>query len=100
MKMRKNAGRGLALVTELVHEIAMKRQPNAVGAIGPYRRLSEFSKYHFRARWFSPLIFAAMNSIRLRRCSPSLNPEAPKLCESIGVKFEAEIIGQFGPAGI
>jgi N-carbamoyl-L-amino-acid hydrolase len=32
--MRKNAGRGLALITELVHEIAMKNQPNAVGAIG------------------------------------------------------------------
>jgi len=34
MAMRKNAGRGLALVTELVHEIAMNNQPNAVGAIG------------------------------------------------------------------
>jgi N-carbamoyl-L-amino-acid hydrolase len=32
--MRRNAGRGLALITELVHEIAMKNQPNAVGAIG------------------------------------------------------------------
>ncbi len=33
--LRRNAGRGLARVTELVHEIyAMKRQPNAVGAIG------------------------------------------------------------------
>ena len=30
MRMRKNAGRGLALITELVHEIAMNRQPNAV----------------------------------------------------------------------
>jgi N-carbamoyl-L-amino-acid hydrolase len=27
MHMRKNAGRGLALITELVHEIAMKNQP-------------------------------------------------------------------------
>jgi N-carbamoyl-L-amino-acid hydrolase len=34
MPMRKNAGRGLARITELVHEIAMKHQPNAVGAIG------------------------------------------------------------------
>ena len=34
MNMRKNAGRGLAQVTELVHEIAMANQPNAVGAIG------------------------------------------------------------------
>ncbi|MCI5038312.1 MAG: Zn-dependent hydrolase, partial [Donghicola eburneus] len=34
MPMRKNAGRGLARITELVHEIAMKHEPNAVGAIG------------------------------------------------------------------
>jgi beta-ureidopropionase / N-carbamoyl-L-amino-acid hydrolase len=34
MKMRRNAGRGLAQVTELVHRIAMAHQPNAVGAIG------------------------------------------------------------------
>src|SRR5690606_26124353 len=34
MPMRRNAGRGLAQVTELVHEIAMRHQPTAVGAIG------------------------------------------------------------------
>lgn len=34
MPMRKNAGRGLARITELVHEIAMDNAPNAVGAIG------------------------------------------------------------------
>lgn len=34
MYMRRNAGRGLARVTELVHEIALQYQPNAVGAIG------------------------------------------------------------------
>ena len=34
MPMRKNAGRGLAQITELVHEIAMDNAPNAVGAIG------------------------------------------------------------------
>ena len=34
MPLRKNAGRGLAQVTELVHEVAMSHQPRAVGAIG------------------------------------------------------------------
>ncbi|MBZ0228068.1 MAG: allantoate amidohydrolase, partial [Bauldia sp.] len=34
MAMRRNAGRGLAQITELVHNIAMAHQPNAVGAIG------------------------------------------------------------------
>ncbi|MFN6977497.1 MAG: M20/M25/M40 family metallo-hydrolase, partial [Gemmobacter sp.] len=34
MRMRRNAGRALAQITEAVHDIAMKYQPNAVGAIG------------------------------------------------------------------
>ena len=34
MPKRRNAGLGMARVTELVHEIAMEYQPNAVGAIG------------------------------------------------------------------
>lgn len=34
MHKRRNAGLGLARVTELVHEVAMDYQPNAVGAIG------------------------------------------------------------------
>ena len=50
MHMRKNAGRGLALVTELVHEIAMKNQPNAVGAIGHIDVYPEFAQYHPRPR--------------------------------------------------
>ncbi|GGE23963.1 Zn-dependent hydrolase [Aureimonas endophytica] len=34
MAKRRNAGLGLARVTELVHQVAMEHQPNAVGAIG------------------------------------------------------------------
>ena len=34
MVKRRNAGLGLARITELVHETAMAHQPNAVGAIG------------------------------------------------------------------
>ena len=34
MKMRVNAGLGMARITERVHQIAMSHQPNAVGAVG------------------------------------------------------------------
>ncbi len=34
MPKRRNAGLGMARITELVHEVAMDYQPNAVGAIG------------------------------------------------------------------
>jgi N-carbamoyl-L-amino-acid hydrolase len=51
--MRKNAGRGLALITELVHEIAMKNQPNAVGASG-ISTSTRTRATSSRARWSSP----------------------------------------------
>jgi len=34
MNMRRNAGLGMARITERVHQIAMSHQPNAVGAVG------------------------------------------------------------------
>lgn len=34
MNMRVNAGLGMARITEAVHQIAMRHQPNAVGAVG------------------------------------------------------------------
>ncbi|WP_029040587.1 Zn-dependent hydrolase [Cucumibacter marinus] len=96
MPMRKNAGRGLALITELVHEIAMKHQPNAVGAIGhidiyPNSRNIIPGKAVFTIDFRSHLmevIDAMLNEF---------NERAPKLCEDIGVTLETEIVGQFNP---
>jgi len=96
MPMRKNAGRGLALVTELVHEIAMKHQPNAVGAIGhidvyPNSRNVIPGKVVFTIDFRShlPDILHAMEQ--------ELYDRAPALCEEIGVTFESKVSGQFEP---
>jgi beta-ureidopropionase / N-carbamoyl-L-amino-acid hydrolase len=96
MRMRKNAGRGLALVTELVHEIAMKHQPNAVGAIGhidvhPNSRNIIPGKVVFTVDMRSHLI------VTLNAMTEELMARAPGLCEGIGVSFEAQIVGQFDP---
>jgi beta-ureidopropionase / N-carbamoyl-L-amino-acid hydrolase len=96
MRMRKNAGRGLALVTELVHEIAMKHQPNAVGAIGhidvhPNSRNIIPGKVVFTVDMRSHLIET------LNAMTEELMARAPGLCEGIGVSFEAQIVGQFDP---
>ncbi|MCB9992536.1 MAG: Zn-dependent hydrolase [Hyphomicrobiaceae bacterium] len=96
MPMRKNAGRGLARVTELVHEIAMKHQPNAVGAIGhidvyPNSRNIIPGKVVFTVDFRShllPVIDAML---------AEFDEKAPKLCEEIGVSFESKIVGQFNP---
>ena len=96
MPMRKNAGRGLARITELVHEIAMKHQPNAVGAIGhidvyPNSRNIIPGKVVFTVdlRSHLPEIIDAMLD--------EFYKKAPKLCEEIGVSLETEVVGQFDP---
>ncbi|WP_323036542.1 Zn-dependent hydrolase [Pararhodobacter sp.] len=96
MAMRKNAGRGLALVTELVHEIAMKNQPNAVGAIGhidvyPNSRNIIPGKVVFTVDMRTHILD------KLNAMVAELMERAPKLCADIGVTFEAQIVGQFDP---
>lgn len=96
MHMRKNAGRGLALITELVHEIAMKNQPNAVGAIGhvdvyPNSRNIIPGKVVFTVDMRTHLLD------KLNAMVDKFNERAPKLCESIGVEFSCELVGQFDP---
>ncbi|MEL6551323.1 MAG: Zn-dependent hydrolase [Pseudomonadota bacterium] len=96
MSMRKNAGRGLALITELVHEIAMKNQPNAVGAIGhidvyPNSRNIIPGKVVFTVDMRTHLLD------KLNAMVAEFEERAPKLCEEIGVEFSCEIVGQFDP---
>ncbi len=96
MAMRKNAGRGLALVTELVHEIAMKNQPNAVGAIGhvdvyPNSRNIIPGKVVFTVDMRTHLLD------KLNGMVDEFMVRAPQLCEEIGTEFSCEIVGQFDP---
>ena len=96
MRMRKNAGRGLALVTELVHEIAMKHQPNAVGAIGHI-------DVYPNSRNIIPGQIVCTVDMRthlidiLEAMVSEFEKRAPKLCSDIGVEFECSIVGQFNP---
>ncbi len=96
MAMRKNAGRGLALVTELVHEIAMKNQPNAVGAIG-HIDVYPNSRNIIPGKVVCTVDMRTHLLDKLNGMVDELMERAPKLCEEIGVGFEAEIVGQFDP---
>jgi beta-ureidopropionase / N-carbamoyl-L-amino-acid hydrolase len=96
MYMRRNAGRGLARVTELVHEIAMKRQPNAVGAIGhidvyPNSRNIIPEKVVFTVDFRSHILET------LEEMVAELQSRAPGLCADVGVKFTSQIVGAFDP---
>ncbi|HEV7277648.1 MAG TPA: Zn-dependent hydrolase [Devosiaceae bacterium] len=96
MKMRRNAGRGLAQITELVHEIAMKHQPNAVGAIGqidvyPNSRNIIPGKVVFTIDFRSHVLET------LQAMVAELEEKAPAICEALGCSFESTIAGQFDP---
>ena len=96
MAMRKNAGRGLALITELTHEIAMANQPNAVGAIG-HIEVYPNSRNIIPGKVVCTVDIRSHQLDRLNAMVAEFLERAPKLCEGIGVGFEAEIVGQFNP---
>ncbi len=96
MYMRRNAGRGLAQVTELVHEIALQYQPNAVGAIGhidvyPNSRNIIPDKVVFTVDFRSHILET------LEAMVAEFNAAAPGICADIGVNFKSEISGFFDP---
>ncbi|MEM7176144.1 MAG: Zn-dependent hydrolase [Pseudomonadota bacterium] len=96
MAMRRNAGRGLAQITELVHEIAMDNQPNAVGAIG-HVEIHPNSRNIIPGKAVFTVDFRSHVLQTLEAMAARLEAEAPALCEALGLGFETRIVGQFDP---
>jgi beta-ureidopropionase / N-carbamoyl-L-amino-acid hydrolase len=96
MPMRRNAGLGMARITELVHTIAMDHQPKAVGAIGhcevfPNSRNVIPGKVVFTVDFRSP-DQATLDAMKAR-----LEAEAPKIAAELGLGIEIEAVGHFDP---
>ena len=83
MAMRRNAGRGLAQITELVHQIANGQRPQRCGRHRPCQRLSQFPQYHPGQGRSTPSISADPRSIKINGMVERLMAEAPKLCEAL-----------------
>ncbi len=96
MHMRKNAGRGLALITELVHDIAMKNQPNAVGAIG-HIDVYPNSRNIIPGKVVCTVDFRSHLPEKLHGMEAEFYERAPALLEEIGVSLEHQVVGQFEP---
>jgi beta-ureidopropionase / N-carbamoyl-L-amino-acid hydrolase len=96
MPMRRNAGRGLAQITEAVHEIAMKHQPNAVGAIG-HVDVYPNSRNIIPGRVVFTIDFRSHVLATLEAMVAELMDRAPGLCDALGCGFESRIVGQFDP---
>ncbi len=96
MRMRRDAGRGLARITEAVHAIAMKYQPDAVGAIG-HIDVYPNSRNIIPEKVVFTVDFRSHKLPVLEAMATELQAVAPKLCEEIGCSFEAEVVGFFDP---
>lgn len=94
--MRRNAGRGLAQITELVHQIAVDNAPNAVGAIG-HIDVYPNSRNIIPGKAVFTVDLRSHELEVLNRMVARLAEEAPKLCEALGVSFASEVVGQFDP---
>ena len=96
MPMRKNAGLGMARITELVHNIAMENQPQAVGAIGqcdvyPNSRNIIPGKVIFTIDFRSPS-FETQDKME-----KALNIGASEIANELGLEIEMEKVGHFDP---
>ena len=96
MPMRKNAGLGMARITELVHKIAMDHQPEAVGAIGqcdvfPNSRNIIPGKVVFTVDFRSPSFETQKEMERI------LREESKKIADKLDLEIEMEKVGHFDP---
>ncbi|MFK5997699.1 MAG: Zn-dependent hydrolase [Rhodobacterales bacterium] len=96
MYMRRNAGRGLAQITEAVHEIAMQYQPNAVGAIG-HIDVYPNSRNIIPEKVVFTIDFRSHELDTMEAMVAELLEKAPGICKELGCEFEAEIVGEFNP---
>ena len=96
MPKRRNAGLGMARITELVHEVAMDYQPDAVGAIGhmevyPNSRNVIAGTTVFTIDIRSP-DEEVLNTMRAR-----IEHGIATICEALDIDFDIEIAGHFAP---
>jgi N-carbamoyl-L-amino-acid hydrolase len=96
MPMRRNAGLGMARITDVVHRIAMEHQPAAVGAVGhvevyPNSRNVIPGKVVFTVDIRSP------EQETLDRMKAKIEAAAPQIATELGLGIEIEAVGHFDP---
>jgi len=96
MAMRKNAGLGMARITELVHAIAMERQPDAVGAIG-HVEVFPNSRNVIPGRVVFTVDLRSPDKGKLDTMKARLEAEAPEIAAALGLGIALEVVGHFDP---
>jgi len=96
MPKRRNAGLGMARVTELVHEIAMEYQPHAVGAIG-HMEVYPNSRNVIAGKTVFTIDIRSPDKATLDTMDRRIGDGIATICEALDIKYEIEQVGHFDP---
>jgi N-carbamoyl-L-amino-acid hydrolase len=96
MPKRRNAGLGMARVTELVHEIAMDYQPHAVGAIG-HVEVYPNSRNIIAAKTVFTIDIRSPDKEVLDEMDARIRDGIATICDALDIGFEVEQVGHFDP---
>ena len=96
MPKRRSAGLGMARVTELVHEVAMDYQPDAVGAIG-HVEVYPNSRNVIPGKAVFTIDIRSPNEEVLNEMRARIEAGIEQICEAMDIGFEVEAVGHFDP---
>ena len=96
MPKRRNAGLGMARITELVHEIAMDYQPNAVGAIG-HMEVYPNSRNIIAGKTVFTIDIRSPDKEVLDEMDARIRDGVETICEALEITSEVEQVGHFDP---
>ncbi|QKC96175.1 Zn-dependent hydrolase [Mesorhizobium sp. NZP2298] len=96
MPKRRNAGLGMARVIELVHEIAMDYQPDAVGAVGHMEAYPN-SRNIIAGRTVFTIDIRSPEKEVLDAMDGRIREGIDTICEALDIQYKVEQVGHFDP---
>lgn len=96
MPKRRNAGLGMARVIELVHEIAMDYQPDAVGAVG-HMEVYPNSRNIIAGRTVFTVDIRSPEKEVLDAMHGRIREGIDTICDALDIRYEIEQVGAFDP---
>ncbi|AMX93804.1 Zn-dependent hydrolase [Mesorhizobium sp. M7A.F.Ca.US.014.04.1.1] len=96
MPKRRNAGLGMARVIELVHEIAMDYQPDAVGAVG-HMEVYPNSRNIIAGRTVFTVDIRSPEKEVLDAMDGRIREGIDTICDALDIRCEIEQVGAFDP---
>ncbi|TIL72724.1 MAG: Zn-dependent hydrolase [Mesorhizobium sp.] len=96
MPKRRNAGLGMARVIELVHEIAMDYQPDAVGAVG-HMEVYPNSRNIIAGRTMFTIDIRSPEKEVLDAMDGRIREGIDTICEALDIQYQIDQVGHFDP---